>query len=924
MEQGRASTGITTRVFSDRDLENFLSAIGTHLRSHGYSPQVHSKSLLDYRAATPAKRGIFGKKLTNADVVIKITELPIGFSVDEGPTVTITVGLGFVINAPAPLCQTFAAWLAPYVASPDELLSSAGQFLAGRTFNKRLAGLACEHCGHVQEVTIPFSISRIEGNRGYGPGGSTTVVCSNSACNKSFIVNWDSIVVEIDMGSQLHGQQKTQSLLERIKSPQPLPSPKKLFDQSKGKTTTWLGFGESARVRGYDIPGGLIYVGSSLPSPSMGPRVNDACLIDPQLPVSKPGSTLYPSSMGYWPQYAQISADCRARYLRWLAGGRSDPNVDAGYPFLFFYGLERRLLIDGQAGIVTAEEREQIVLEIRRLRTLFECSNSFQGYSSGLLMAEWLLYRSDKPMPSYLSEGGRAGVGPFRVMLAQYSARGEPLPADIALRWLSLRNDYYKLRTPAKRCKVEFEKLFSIRYTEKCGDGVIVKPNKKRLSYQYGVASPSFRLTHALKMEDLPDPFDLKSNSLSKIKDVAEECTAELETYSRLMGKPESEKSRLAVCANLPVAIAGGMPEVATMRGRLGTTCADGPKLISAKAVYGTFEGQPPASFTKKDCDQVAGLVEAAGYGIAPHPSYHNAKIPDDGSIVVFPGGHGASFSPSREFSMMASILKLGALVAQIDKGVSPSEEGVLRKLVDEDGELTDIEKASLQAFLLWSLKTPQSAAGLKKSLSETSDAEKTAIGHILVAVASADGRIDPREVSQLEKLYVTLGMERERVAADLHTVVTGGEPVSVGLKDAEEAYAIPKPGEAPAKAFSLNDELIRIREEETREAQILLGGVFVGEEEPVEAEAEEAEAENLDPLAALEAPYRELLKRLLVESEWAHSAIEAVCKELGLMPDGAMEVLNEWAFENAEAPLIDFGEPVYIDIELARGIIDG
>ena len=40
-------------------------------------------------------------------------------------------------------------------------------------------------------------------------------------------------------------------------------------------------------------------------------------------------------------------------------------------------------------------------------------------------------------------------------------------------------------------------------------------------------------------------------------------------------------------------------------------------------------------------------------------------------------------------------------------------------------------------------------------------------------------------------------------------------------------------------------------------------------------------------------------------------------------MPDGAMETLNEWAFENLDAPLIENGEPVYIDIELVRGIID-
>jgi hypothetical protein len=36
-------------------------------------------------------------------------------------------------------------------------------------------------------------------------------------------------------------------------------------------------------------------------------------------------------------------------------------------------------------------------------------------------------------------------------------------------------------------------------------------------------------------------------------------------------------------------------------------------------------------------------------------------------------------------------------------------------------------------------------------------------------------------------------------------------------------------------------------------------------------------------------------------------------------MPDGALEVLNEWSFANANAPLIEDGAPIYVDLELAK-----
>jgi tellurite resistance protein len=298
-------------------------------------------------------------------------------------------------------------------------------------------------------------------------------------------------------------------------------------------------------------------------------------------------------------------------------------------------------------------------------------------------------------------------------------------------------------------------------------------------------------------------------------------------------------------------------------------------------------------------------------------------KIAPDGSVVVFQGGHGKYFKPSGEFCMMGTILRLGSLVAQADQDLFPVEEEVLQRLIDDDNKLNAVEKQSLSAFSYWSLRTPQTAAGLKKNLAELSEAGKSTIGRILIAVANADGRIDRREVGQLEKLYLALGLDRDQVARDIHAVAAGSEPVTVGLREPAPAYTIPSPETAPGQGFVLNIELLRKIEKETEDVIDLLAPIFISKDE-VEAVVEPAaEQDEVDPLAALDAPYRELLKRLLADSSWERSSLEAVCREFGLMPDGALEVLNEWAFENAEAPLIDYGEPIYINIELARGIMN-
>jgi len=106
----------------------------------------------------------------------------------------------------------------------------------------------------------------------------------------------------------------------------------------------WIPAEEAVEVGGVSIPGGLVYVGTSLPTPTGG---NDPCLIDPSKSVASNGDYTE-RQMGYWPSYSDISPSARRAYLNWLASGRQDPEADVGYVFIFFYGLERRAILDAE------------------------------------------------------------------------------------------------------------------------------------------------------------------------------------------------------------------------------------------------------------------------------------------------------------------------------------------------------------------------------------------------------------------------------------------------------------------------------------------------------------------------------------------------------------------------------------------------
>src|SRR5439155_27360442 len=99
-------------------------------------------------------------------------------------------------------------------------------------------------------------------------------------------------------------------------------------------------------IAGRQLSFSLTYVAAQARNP-------DASTIVTSLPV---GHADLATPLSYWPSYSTLTSDQRARYLDWMAGGRRDSNVDIGYAFIFFYGLERRVLVDNQDEQLTREE----------------------------------------------------------------------------------------------------------------------------------------------------------------------------------------------------------------------------------------------------------------------------------------------------------------------------------------------------------------------------------------------------------------------------------------------------------------------------------------------------------------------------------------------------------------------------------------
>lgn len=208
-----------------------------------------------------------------------------------------------------------------------------------------------------------------------------------------------------------------------------------------------------------------------------------------------------------------------------------------------------------------------------------------------------------------------------------------------------------------------------------------------------------------------------------------------------------------------------------------------------------------------------------------------------------------------------------------------------------------------------WRLNTPANMAGLKKRLENINKSEKIAVSHILIGVALADGKIDPAEIKQIERLYTSLGLDKSTIPSDIHSLSSARKP-SDGI-----------PG---TKTTSLDRELLKRFEEETRDVQAVLESIMdeTAGEEP-DSEKETAIPTPRDKaVPRLDTKYQVLYQKLITREKWSFKEVEKICNDLQLMCDGAIEMINDWAFETVEASLIEDGSTVfYVDLEVAKEI---
>jgi uncharacterized tellurite resistance protein B-like protein len=590
--------------------------------------------------------------------------------------------------------------------------------------------------------------------------------------------------------------------------------------------------------------------------------------------------------------------------------------------FLFFYGLERRAL--SEKSQVSETEWDEIRAEVERLLTIYGHNQSFRRYATGFL---------DILSASTIDGDKLAGATPtvtksyespnlsLKKGLGWMAKNARPIPSSWALAWVRSHDAFYE-RTPATRCRDELERLFAILYRAQFGEGVVVKPNKTPIKASYKPASASFPGEVHLTMPDLSDITILKQ-PIEKLIVLANQCTDELDPYSRYLGRNPDGSDSAAALTLLPAALLqqSGHPTLERISAWIEKLPFTGSlALTTYQQLREVWNSLPATDISKRDAVMFAQCLARLGYGVEPDIRFSSHQVRADSHIVLFRLPEHAPVAPSASYASSTLLAHLGAVMAHADNQVTPEEEQALMSHAAESLDLNDAERLRLKAYMKWLLTTVPETSGLKKRIETLPAERRSLLGSFLARLIGLDGHIAPAEITALQKVYRQLGLDPKSVFADTHSAAT--EPVVMQAAQSAPGYTIPM---ANTGAVRPRIDLHRVRamEMESEQVSVLLRDIFTSDDGEIMTTAtvlESSVAIKVRILDLDEAHSRFTLS-LIERDSWSRVDLETIASQHRLMPEGAIDAVNEAALNLHGEPLLEGDDPLEVNPQL-RSVI--
>lgn len=679
----------------------------------------------------------------------------------------------------------------------------------------------------------------------------------------------------------------------------------------------WVPATKNAKVDGRDI-GGMVYVGTP-------PQVNKfkkkcSAYIDPSLPVDARGLGAGDHRVPFWVGYSEINPPLRATYLDWLADGRSDPKYGAGFALMYFQGLERRYFVDDSS----EDEKRAIFDEAIRIMDMHSDNSSLQHNIQKFISAVTIstidhdgiepVFENvdfELPLPICIAIGARLG-------------KGERISADWALSWFMCHPESVMPKKQLDRCLEQFKALFRIRFDERFPEGLEIARPERNLEAKYSSVSGEFEVPILIRIDGEPVA-DIAGTRepVWTFQEIADGAMSELDAYGRFVGSKPEARGSVKAHVLLPMELQSLFPcEEVEELGKWASESASGDGIIYLDELIEGVEGvdivrMPPKSVGIKRLQVAAEALARAGYGFVPDPRF-DLRMPSwDDPLLLFKLGKGSDL-PDRFFQGYPYSLlgvAIGCYLADSDGGVPQTHRGSLKGWLGSAAKLDDRIARRLMANLKLFFDSPPKPPFLRRYLRKLDEEGKFAVRAATVRAAQSLGILTSKELDRMSQIYRAMGFDPQLVNSDLHP---GGlddvlRKVRAG-RPAPSGEAIPPEDTAESGLDASRIEYIRT---ETARASSMLGRIFDADE----GQDETAVEETASALPGLDGKQIALVGELVTRERWTDEDFGRLCEKRGLLAAGALEAVNEWAFDVFGAALLDESDGYEIAPEVADGV---
>ncbi|MFN7806286.1 MAG: TerB N-terminal domain-containing protein [Planctomycetaceae bacterium] len=700
----------------------------------------------------------------------------------------------------------------------------------------------------------------------------------------------------------------------------------RLWKPRSAATANFYGPGSRLKLDRGTVDSPLLYV-----CKGVVPDAPDASLIESGLPVARSGSSA--ERLPYWPSYRGASPAQRSRYIEWLLQGRCDPQTEIGYVFLYFYGLERRVLMEGA-------DHRAIAEELLRLLSIYGHSASFQRYAQGLLWTTIWLSRKGQSVP-YRTVEQAVGVSQWtdeilNLALACFAGCGRPLPDNLV--YHLAQHQVHSARTViVERHRDLHNRAFHTRLQQLFSDGMRVKIGKRERRLEYFPASATLGRIHdvggPLAAEQVPSL--LGSSQFSPLSEIWNQAIEELREYDRAHKRAKGAPLTAEMYEALPEHLRQGEhPHFDQWCQLLDRSITDDGWTIITVADYASLEGiSERRKLTRNQSLHLAETASQLGFALEPDPRITGKLYQWNQRVSVFPATEELSQNVA-SYHAAAVLLELGVGIAAADGVLDEIELGRLTSHLENQFDLSTQDSCRLEHLRYLLSKYRESDFGAAKEIqTRLNHEQRKKVGEFLVGIAAADDAISPEEIRALTQAYRALGLTRGDLDQLLRTVESKSETTTSGS--------------ASVPAFQLDQELLRAILSETEQVTEFLreamrdpetddadeepeSGISTGVSTAVEATSlpvagdpppiilSVSDAGSADGFRDLPRDLQPFARAAVNQSVWTRSDLDQLARQHLVMLGSAVERINEWSYDRlGDALLVDDNDSFVVQAEL-------